>query len=927
MISAANRILYLLFALAFLMQGQARAFTPHPDVTPQTPQLQYSQTDYCCKPWVSRTSRPYAFSRGLDGRHLSVWASHGRYYDTDKRKWMWQRPFLFCSTEDMLTQSFVYPFLIPMLENAGAVVFTPRERDYQPNEAVVDNDTPSRYGTYAEGGQWTSVVPGFACNFPVVNDTIQPFTLGTARCTRAGSGASALWMPQIPSTGRYAVYVSYTTLPGSIDDAHYTVHHAGGTTTFNVNQQIGGGTWVYLGTFLFEAGQSERNCVILTSESALTGQSVNGCEAVVSADCVRFGGGRAITERSIPERWESYASHLEVVGEDIMNLRDSIIVDTLVNYRYGAGTTSGMPRYLEASRYYAQWAGLPDSLFNRSHGAGDYNDDLRSRSYLLNRLAGGSVYVPDTVGMGVPFELQFALHTDAGFHRDDRVYGSLAIATGYDDNGHSEYRSGLSREVSRTYADRMLHDVAADLSRLYAVDWPQRELRVANYSETRSPQVPSTILELLAHQNFYDMVLAHDPNFKFDASRAIYKSLLREVYQLHNMGDPVVQPLPVTALSATFDPDVPNGVLITWQPQADPLEPSAVPTDYVLYIRQGASDWDEGTLMQGNTAALVNVTPGVHYQFRIGAINGGGESFPSEPVSAYLSPRSNARQILVVNAFDRLSGPARISTSDTAGFDLDSDVGVSYVVNTSLCGKQTNFRRADNGKNGSSAFGFCTSEYTGLALAGNAFDGIALHTDDIITSSAAEEIPPVSVCSMTRAAFDAYNPDALLRYSLIDYVAGLQADKPYNLKHYDVYTPSTASRLSSYAERGGAVFVSGSHVGQGDSLFLARTLHAIPRAEIFHRDRGTFSGLGIDIPVYNRPNDVHYPVQNSLVLEPADASTFSAFAYDTKNADVPGYSAGVAWSRGVVMGFPYDCMSDPGTRKSVMQAVLRHLIR
>ena len=37
-------------------------------------------------------------------------------------------------------------------------------------------------------------------------------------------------------------------LPGSVSDAKYLVFHKGGVTEFLVNQQIGGGTWVYLGT-------------------------------------------------------------------------------------------------------------------------------------------------------------------------------------------------------------------------------------------------------------------------------------------------------------------------------------------------------------------------------------------------------------------------------------------------------------------------------------------------------------------------------------------------------------------------------------------------------------------------------------------------------------------------------------------------------
>ena len=62
-------------------------------------------------------------------------------------------------------------------------------------------------------------------------------------------------VPDIPEAGEYAVYVSYQTLPGSVSDAKYLVFHNGGVAEFKVNQQIGGGTWVYLGTFtLTKAG-------------------------------------------------------------------------------------------------------------------------------------------------------------------------------------------------------------------------------------------------------------------------------------------------------------------------------------------------------------------------------------------------------------------------------------------------------------------------------------------------------------------------------------------------------------------------------------------------------------------------------------------------------------------------------------------------
>jgi hypothetical protein len=37
-----------------------------------------------------------------------------------------------------------------MLENAGAVVYTPRERDWQKNEVIVDNDMGDNEGAYQE---------------------------------------------------------------------------------------------------------------------------------------------------------------------------------------------------------------------------------------------------------------------------------------------------------------------------------------------------------------------------------------------------------------------------------------------------------------------------------------------------------------------------------------------------------------------------------------------------------------------------------------------------------------------------------------------------------------------------------------------------------------------------------------------------------
>ena len=123
----------------------------------------WGDIDYDGEPWVKNISYPAKITHGLQGRHLSLWASHGTYYDQREGRWRWQRPKLFATTEDLFTQTIVVPYLIPMLENAGAVVFTPRERDWQKEEIIVDNDGSKRnYIEVTKKAKWqTSPVSGF----------------------------------------------------------------------------------------------------------------------------------------------------------------------------------------------------------------------------------------------------------------------------------------------------------------------------------------------------------------------------------------------------------------------------------------------------------------------------------------------------------------------------------------------------------------------------------------------------------------------------------------------------------------------------------------------------------------------------------------------------------------------------------------------
>ena len=240
--------------------------------------------------------------RGLSGRHIALWQSHGRYYEAKTERWEWQRAATFRTVEDLYTQSYVLPFLIPMLENAGACVMTPRERDVQSWEVICDNDPTfhgeragkmRRAGHFKETGAWSDAGAGFADTKPVYSIYENPFEAGTALMCETITGeeshpkASATWRPEIPERGEYAVYVSYRSFANSTTDAVYTVHHLGGESVFHVNQRMAGSTWVYLGTFTFAEG--DEGFVRLTNQSSAAG--------LVSADAVKFGGGMGKIER------------------------------------------------------------------------------------------------------------------------------------------------------------------------------------------------------------------------------------------------------------------------------------------------------------------------------------------------------------------------------------------------------------------------------------------------------------------------------------------------------------------------------------------------------------------------------------------------------------------------------------------------------
>ena len=842
--------------------------------------------------WTTLLSRPYEVSNGLEGKHIALWASHGRYYDFKTDQWRWQRPGLFGTCEDILTQTFVVPFLMPMLENAGAVVFSPRERDTQTNEVIVDNDRPTINGAYREDNgprPWMDCGIGFAHWREFYRDMQNPFEEGTSRVADAqaehAKTSTITWVPNIPEDGEYAVYVSYKSLPTSVPDAVYTIRHQGVETQVQVNQRMGGGTWVYLGTYAFNKGQTLDCCVALSNFSHHRGH--------VTADAVRFGGGMGNIERG-------------AAGDEFPKI-------------------SGLPRYLEGSRYYMQWAGSPYSVYSTKEGTNDYADDINARSHGLNHVARGSAFMPnDTLpGLNVPLELALGIHTDAGLRNNMDIIGTLGVyTTQYYDK---RLATGLSRLCSRDFADAMLARIHKDMT-FHLGGWNRRSLYDRNYSESREPQVPSMILELLSHQNYADMLVAHDPYCKFIISRAIYKCILEYNAQIHQRKAPVVQPLPVQNISAVVNAKNKH-ISLSWTPQEDPLEPTATPTSYIIYIKQNDRGWDNGTVVNTNQVNIA-ATPGVLYRFRVAALNEGGSSLKSEEVCARVPYSKNAIPVMIVNGFERLAAAQAIDTDTLRGFDMKQDPGVAYIQNTSVY------------------------DLNGMPMAGNTFNYPSLHAEDLLLID--EEHSAHRDLSISSCMVSAIPQIDLSPYRMVDVILGAQRYDGYSHRTYQAFPEFLQNALTNYTAKGGNLMVSGAYVGEDlrtaeQREFAYKTLKYM-YCDNVSTDSMRVKGMGTEFNIASIANPYIYHTARVNAIQPVEGAFATLLCNESHTSyrteitlsedstevvtQVPQVTikqtpSAVAYQgndyRSITYGFPLEMIYDKKIRRAIINASFQFL--
>lgn len=895
-----------------------------------TPELGFdgnpSETKYQAKephtefPLVRRMEEE-DYTKGLSGRNIAIWHSHGRYFDQGAGRWIWQRPCLFQTVEDMFTQGFVLPYLVPMLENAGAYVMLPRERDPQIHEVICDYDvTDEAYGVsyYEENGRWKDAGAGFAALKQVYTGVENPFTMGSARksdCVMAGNRnvSSVEWRPEIPERGEYSVSVSYKSFQESASAVEYTVRHMGGESRFIINQKIGGGTWIYLGTFEFDKG--DEGYVTVSNITPIGYEHEKG--SIVTADAVRFGGGMGNIARA------------RKGSEDNPE-------------------TSGMPRFAEGARYWLQWAGVDPSIYSQNELKEDYRDDFMSRGDWVEWISRGSHTNPSKKdGKKIPVDLSLGFHSDAGITPNDSIVGTLAIYT-LRSEGSEKLPDGSSRMGSREYADLVQSHIVHDIQQTYDPLWSRRCIWDRSYRESRTPSSPAMLLELLSHQNFADMKYGLDPSFRFTVSRAVYKGMLK--YLSNRYGIPyAVQPLPVRNMGVAFGED--GKAVLTWKETDDMLEPTAKAEEFILYTRIDDGAFDIGQKIKavkdsdGKYSYETEISPGHIYSFRISAVNKGGRSFVSETVSiGRPEDCDESRNVLIVNNFDRISGPAFIDTPTYAGFDSRLDSGVPHIKDISYIGNMYEFRRnAEFITNDNPGFGASYDDYAGKAVAGNTFDFAIIHGKAIIAAgfpfySCSNE----TFCSDTSYVNDAWTADIICGKQLSTVIGSSEEVR------YTVFPIEMQTAIKRFTSSGGHILVSGSKIAtdvwdqvypvqidkefrEASKKFVREVLgyrwvrsSASRNGSIRFMESTRFGTESSDVfSFHNEINPDSYCVENPDGICPVSSKTGSSFLqYSDTRA-----SAGVCYEgngyKAVSIGFPIEILKEDKDINNIISVTLQ----
>ena len=533
--------------------------------------------------------------------------------------WHTQRPEVAGTemVEDLGNQDQM-TFYVDHLFNAGATVVPLRPVGYQPNEILLDNDSPGVTFTGSWSNSTSTVFYGSAGDVPYRYSAVSPTQSATAKYT-----------PNIAVAGFYPVYTWVKDDTDRIDQL-YRVAHSGGVSEVRVDHSRVGKGYVYLGTYHFDTGTAGY------VEISNAGANPTGNKVVI-ADHVRFGNGMGDIDR-------------------------------------GWGV-SGHTRSDESALFWIEHQrgqGVPISAYRSvdSDGLPALSDDDANVSAPPRWAAHMNREVAETNN-----EIFLSFHSNAG---GGGARGDLGL---YNGNNNIATKTPLQFEWASLVGKELNDDMVllAAAGRLEH-SWSHRSNPTLDRSDIEFGEInnlyinnefDATILEVAYHDNLMDAALMRDPKFRDWAARAALQATIKYFNQYGGSAIATQPPESPTNVRAVTQAN--GDVTVSWSaPAASPGGGDAA-SGYVVYTSANGYGFNGGVAVAGGATNSYTIPKALlstasHF-FRVSATNAGGESMPSEVVAARRTTGTQS-SVLIVNGFDRLArtqNPTQTAPLTTGG--------------------------------------------------------------------------------------------------------------------------------------------------------------------------------------------------------------------------------------------------------------------
>ena len=507
------------------------------------------------------------------------------------------------------------------------------------------------------------------------------------------------------------------------------------------------------------------------------------------------------------------------------------------------GKTTGRPAWEEGAILYTQYNGAPRNIYDPyGDGANGSDPPTRSRWAAWEHPAG-----------------EDALYLS--WHSNATANGTARGTVTYIYQGSQ----GAAVKGSEALAWAVQNEMVDSFDTLWEPGWLDRGVKKAAFAEVNpghNREIPAALVELAFHDNEVDAAYLKHPRFRLDASRAMYRGIVR-YFAERDGTTPHFLPEPPVGVAVTHNDA--GELQVSWQPGRAGAPYGDAAQSYIVRTSRDGRAWDQGFAVSG-TSTVLDVEPGELVYVDVIAVNEGGVSFASNVVGGRRGLDGRGA-VLIVDGFDRF---------ETGQLDW-------HQPHSSLGSVRRMIARRIN-------------PYDLIVAHGNAIDQVGWSFDSITD----ERLGDVD----------------LSRYEVVVWGAGEESTLD------ETFSTVQQGIIRDYVQAGGALWVSGAEIAWDldhkgltqDKHFAENVLGGGMESDDAGTTKavgaGVLDGLELDFSV---EGGSPYPVEWPDVLR-SDRAAIATYS--------TGGTAGILGERVAWFGFPFEALGDPQIRGAVAERLL-----